>query len=237
MITVVVTASPLPSHPSAGIINETLASIRHHLPDAPIWVLFDGVRGEQEHMRYAYESHIEAVRATNTTLRMFANHLHQVGMLRKVIDDIPTPLLMFVEADTPLLTNRVIDWDVINEFILSGRSNCVRFAHEEAIPESHGYLMFGMEPDAPMIRTSQYSARPHIATVDKYREWLTHFSPEANTFLEDLLHGVVQENVEHNGWWSEKMHIYAPDDPVGIKRSTHLDGRAGAPKYDNLLRF
>lgn len=237
MITVVVTASPLPTHPSAHIINETLASIRHHLPDAPIWVLFDGVRPEQERMRLAYESHIEAVRATNTTLRMFANHLHQVGMLRQVIDDIPKPLLMFVEADTPLLTDRAIDWPLITDWLLSGRSNCIRFAHEEVIPPEHSYLMFGMEQDAPLLRTAQYSARPHVATVAKYREWLDHFSPEANTFLEDLLHSVVQENVKANGWWSEKVHLYAPDNDQGYRRSGHLDGRAGGPKFESELVF
>lgn len=236
-ITVVVTASPLPSHPSADIINETLASIRHHLPNAPITVLFDGVRPEQEHMRYAYEAHIEAVKAPGVGARMFRDHLHQVGMLRRVIDEIPTPFLMFVEADTPLLTDRFIDWDMITEWLLAGRSNCIRLAHEEVVPPEHGYLFFGREPDAPLLRTSQYSARPHIATVDKYREWLSHFSPNANTFLEDLLHGVVQEHVKADGWWSEKMHLYAPENDQGYRRSGHLDGRAGGPKYDDKLVF
>lgn len=238
MFTVVVTASPLPSHPSADIINETLASIRHHLPAAPIWVLFDGVRPEQQHLRYAYEEHMQNVQFQPGDMEYrWPNHLHQVGMLRKIIDEIPTPLILFAEADTPLLADRIIDWDMITEFVESGRSNCVRLAHEETIPKAHDYLMFGMEPDAPMLRTSQYSARPHIATVDKYREWLTHFSPDANTFLEDLLHGVVQENVKHNGWWSEKVHIYAPDNDQGYRRSGHLDGRAGGPKFDSELVF
>lgn len=238
MITVVVTASPLPSHPSAGIINETLASIRHHLPQAPIWVLFDGVRREQEHLRAAYEEHIQNVQFQQGDVEFrFAHHLHQVGMLRRVIDEIPTPIMMFVEADTPLLTDRFIDWPVITDWLTAGKSNCIRLAHEEVIPPDHGYLMFGMEQDAPLLRTAQYSARPHVATVAKYREWLGHFSPEANTFLEDLLHSVVQENVKANGWWSEKVHLYAPDNDQGYRRSGHLDGRAGGPKFESELVF
>lgn len=238
MITVVVPASPLPSHPDTAIIDTTLSSVRHHLPDAPVMVTFDGVRAEQEHLRGAYEEHVRRVmKRWDAAFFTFERQTHQVGMLRSVIDEIRTPLLMYVEADAPLLTDRHIDWDLITGFILSGRSNCVRLAHEEIVPPEHGYLFFGREQDAPMLRTSQYSARPHIATVAKYREWLTYFSPDANTFLEDLLHGVVQENVKLNGWWAERVHLYAPENDQGFRRSGHLDGRAGGPKFDDALVF
>lgn len=237
MITVVVTASPIPSHPSPHIIDETLASVRHHLPDVSVMVLFDGVRVEQKDMREAYENHIALVRSGDLDTRVFDKHMHQVGMLRRVIDDIETPLLMFVEQDTPLLTNRFIDWPLITEWLTEGRSNCIRLAHEESVPKEHRHMIFGMEREGPFLRTSQYSARPHVATVEKYRAWLTHFTPEANTFLEDKLHSVVQEAVKADGWWSERVHIYHPVDPVGIKRSTHLDGRAGGPKFDDCLVF
>lgn len=238
VLTVVVPASPLLSHPDTVIIDETLASVRHHLPDAPIWVTFDGVRAEQEHLRDAYEEHIQhVITAWDATVSAFPKHMHQVGMLRAVIDHIDTPLLMYIEADAPLLTDRIIDWDLITGFIQSGRSNCIRLYHEEAVPEAHRYLMFGMEQDAPLLRTSQYSARPHVATVEQYRKWLTEFSPHANTFLEDKLHSVVQEGVKHQGWWSQKVHIYAPDSDQGWRRSGHLDGRAGGPKFDDTLVF
>lgn len=238
MLTVVVPASPLPSHPDTAVIDETLSSVRHHLPDVPLLVTFDGVRPEQEHLREAYEDHIHQVmKRWDAAYFMFEKQTHQVGMLRSVIDSIETPLLMYVEADAPLLTDRHIDWDLITGFLQSGRSNCVRLYHEECVPAGHGHLMFGMEPDAPFLRTSQYSARPHIATVEQYRKWLTEFSPEANTFLEDKLHSVVQESVKLQGWWSQKCHIYAPADDQGFRRSSHLDGRAGGPKFDDSLVF
>lgn len=237
MITVVVTASPIPSNPDTAILDETLDSLRHHLPNTPIWVLFDGVRDEQKHMREAYEQHQALAARGDVKFWRFPKHLHQVGMLRQVIDHIDTPLLLFIEQDTPLLTDRVIDWDLISEWLLSGRSNCVRLYHEEVIPESHRYLFMGQESDAPLIRTAQWSARPHVATVTKYRQWLNAFSPNANTYLEDLLHSVVQENVKHHGWETEKVHLYAPTNDQGYRRSGHLDGRAGAPKFEAELRF
>ncbi len=236
-ITVVVTASPIASHPDTTILDETLDSLRHHLPHAAIWVLFDGVRDEQKHMREAYEQHQALAARGDVVFRRFPKHLHQVGMLRQVIDDIETPLMLFMEQDTPLLTDRVIDWDLITEWVSSGKSNCVRLAHEEVVVPEHGYLFFGREREAPLLRTAQYSARPHVASVAKYREWLSYFTPEANSFLEDKLHSVVQENVKRDGWWAERVHLYAPENDQGFRRSGHLDGRAGAPKYDDKLVF
>lgn len=242
-ITIVTPVSPIPSHPDFGILRETLESVRFHIPDAEIMLMFDGVRAEQEHMRGDYEEAIRRIlwwadkELGNVCPFIFDEQVHQVGMLRKVIGEIKTPLMMFVEQDTPLLTDRVIDWPLITSWLLEGKSNCIRAYHEESVPASHGYLFFGREADAPLLRTSQYSARPHVATVIKYREWLTHFTPQANTFLEDLLHSVVQENVKHHGWWSEKCHVYAPENDQGFRRSGHLDGRAGGPKFEAELVF
>lgn len=238
MITVVTPVSPIPSHPDTSILERTVESVRHHLPDAEIVLLFDGVRDEQEHLTEPYREHIAKVLKLgwgNVSPFLFANHTHQVGMLRNVIDDITTPLMMFVEQDTPLLTDRAIDWALITEWLLTGRSNCIRLYHEEVVPEPHQYLMHGMDA-GPFLKTAQYSARPHVATVSQYRKWLTEFTPHANTFLEDKLHSVVQEAVKHQGWGSQKVHIYAPDND-GWRRSDHLNGRGAESKFEEKLIF
>lgn len=237
MITVVTPVSPIPTHPDTTVLETTVESVRHHLPDAELMLLFDGVREEQNHLVDAYHQHIADVLKLGWKLSpfLFAHHTHQVGMLRNVIDDITTPLVMFVEQDTPLLTDRFIEWDVITDWLMSGRSNCIRLYHEEAVPEPHQYLMHGMDT-GPFLKTAQYSARPHIATVAQYRKWLTEFTPHANTFLEDKLHSVVQESVKHQGWESQKVHIYAPHD-VGWRRSSHLNGRGAEPKFEEKLVF
>lgn len=46
-ITAVITTSPIPSHPSTAIFDETYTSVRRHLPDVSILVLADGIRPEQ----------------------------------------------------------------------------------------------------------------------------------------------------------------------------------------------
>jgi hypothetical protein len=242
VITVVVPVSPIKSHPDTHVLEETLDSVRHHLPDAELFLMFDGVRKEQAKRIGDYE---EAIRRTLWVAKswgavvpfIFDRHKHQVGMLRHVLDEIRTPLLMFVEQDTPLVTDELIAWDNITDFITSGQSNCVRLHHEGVIPEPHLPMMHGEEQG--YIRTSQFSARPHVATVAFYRKLLDCFTPDANCFVEDKAHGVIDQAFKLDGmagWNLWRVHIYAKD-PNNLKRSWHLDGRAGEAKWDDQQTF
>lgn len=237
--------SAIPSHPSTEILDCTLDSVRHHLPESEIILTFDGIREQQEDRRADYEEFIRRMlwRADkhygNICPLIFDNHTHQVGMARTALEYIRTPLLMYAEQDTPLVTDYEIDFDMIAAFIMGGRSNVVRLHHEAVIPVEHELMIHGMEPDLPFLRTSQWSQRPHVASVAYYRRMLKEsFSPEARSFIEDKHHGIVAEAFlldGINGWNQHKVHIFAPEGP--IKRSYHTDGRAGGRKYDELQQF
>lgn len=246
MISVVVPVSAIRSHPETDILRETLASVRHHLPGAELFLCFDGVRPEQEDLRADYEEHIRRVlwaADKNDWLRpvvpyRFETHQHQTGMLRTVLDDIRTPLLLFVEQDTPLVTDEPIDWAACIDLLLSGEANSVRFSHEGVLPDAHVPMMHGLVGD--FMRTSQFSARPHLASVAYYRRILTdYFSPNAKAFVEDLMHGVVDEAFKVDGmtgWAQHRLFLYHPRGG-NLKRSWHADGRGGAPKYDGTQVF
>ena len=243
MITVVVPVSPIPSHPSTAILDETLDSVRHHLPGSEIILTFDGVRPEQQHRRTDYERHIQTAlwRADkiykHTLPLIFEDHLHQTGMMREALEHIQTPLLMYVEQDAPLVTDEPIDWDAIIEFVASGASNSVRLHHEAVIPAAHEHMMHGN--DNGFIRTSQWSQRPHIASVAFYRRIMANcFTQDACSFIEDKMHSIVHEAYRTGGmlgWVQYRTHIYNPG--VNLKRSYHTDGRAGAPKFDGTQVF
>lgn len=240
-ITVVVPVSPIPSHPDTGILDETIGSIRHHLPRAPIIVTFDGVRPEHVDRAADYDEHI--YRALwrldhvhgNVRPVLFDGHKHQTGMLRAVLPEIRTPLLMYVEHDAPLVVDEPIDFDLIADFVTSGQSDLVRLHHEGVIPAEHRHMMHGFETKA-FLRTSQWSQRPHVTSTAFYRRIVdTCFSDGAKAFIEDRMHGVVDEAVKRDGlagWRQYRLHIYAGADG-NMKRSYHLDGRAGAEKYDD----
>jgi hypothetical protein len=251
LITVVIPVSPIPSHPNIDILAQTVASVRVHLPDSEIMLTFDGVRPEQEQWRKRYEAatHDSLVLADTVwhpvVPTIFDSHNHQTGMLRNILDDIRTPLLLYVEQDTPIVgpsdhEGRAIEWEILCGAILDGTSNTIRLYHEAVMPAEHQHLMHGREGRLPLLRTSQWSQRPHLSSVAYQRRMLgTHFTKTAKSFIEDKMYGVVTEayNVDGvAGWLQHRLHIYAPDSQ-SWKRSLNLDGRDGGDKYDDTQQF
>lgn len=239
-ITVVVPVSPIKSHPSTDIIEETINSIRYHLPDSEIIVTFDGVREEQAHLLDQYHEHIRRFLWKsrfwgNITPIIFDGHIHQNGMMNAIIDQIDTEMILYVEQDTPIVTDEPINWDFLQQAILTGESNVIRFHFEAHIPHVHEYLMLGKSHDW-LMRTIQWSQRPHLASKAFYRRMLEkNFSNKARCFIEDLIHGKLIEAYQKDGmqgWNQWRVHIYMPDEK-NIKRSYHTDGRAGEAKFDN----
>lgn len=239
-VTVVIPVSPIKSHPDTSILDETIKSIRAHL-DCRIVITFDGVREEQQDRKGDYELFINNVLSSGYDRIypiIFKEHEHQVGMLRAIIDNIDTPLMMYVEQDTPLTSDREIEWDKIYDFIHDGHSDLVRLHFESKIPVEHERLMLG-QPRRGFQKTLQWSQRPHVASTAYYRRILNEaFSPKAKSFIEDKMHSVVQIAYEKDGplgWYQHKLHIYHPDGD--IKRSYHTDGRAGELKFDDEQVF
>ena len=101
-------------------------------------------------------------------------------------------------------------------------------AHESQIPEEHKYLMHGVfpQPAFDVVKTTQYSQRPHLALLSFYRGMMGQLPQDARTFIEDWFYGPVA----NSPWEFHKLGIYHPR--RDIKRSYHLDGRAGAEKRE-----
>lgn len=248
LITVVVPTSPIPRNPDTSVITETLNSIASRLPGAEILVMFDGVREEQEHRRADYERYIASV--LWQTLRqpwvvpfISDTHQHQAGLMRRALTEVHTPLVMFVEHDTPLEGH--IDFDAVARAVLGGAANVIRFAHETRVLDVHKHLVLDAEPvrieGAPLLRTVQWSQRPHVASTEWYRNVIdAYFGREAKTMIEDVLHGVLDEawnNHGVDGWNRWRTWLYAEGWPEHIKRSTHSDGRGEDPKFDMLITY
>jgi hypothetical protein len=240
MITIVVPVSPIKSHPDTVILEETIGSVRTLFPTAEIFLTFDGVREEQKTRLADYQEFIHRAlwladhKWGNVVPFLFDDHQHQSGMMRHVIDKIDTTLLLYVEQDTPLVTDEPIDFDTINRYVIHGESNLVRLYHEGVMPDEHRHLMHG-RTDC-LIETSQWSQRPHIASTAYYRRILnSHFTEDAKCFLEDRMYGILEEAERidgYQGWLQHRVHIYDPGNG-NMKRSYHTDGRAGEAKYDD----
>jgi hypothetical protein len=235
-ITVIIPTSVLPSHPSTAILDETIASIRHHLPKSEIILQIDGVRQEQLGRTEDYNKYITKVlwkclhKWKNVLPIMFSEHSHQTNMMKATIDLIKTPLLLYVEADCPLVLDETIDWVKCIQMIYSGEANTVRFHFEGVIPKEHEHLMLGEKNG--FMRTVQWSQRPHLSSVLYYKDVILPTVRE-KYFIEDTFHGTVMIDWDDHGqigWNKHRLWIYYPD-KKNIKRSYTTDGRQGGLKF------
>lgn len=252
-ITVVIPTSPIPSHPDTDIIAATIDSVRAELPLAEIHVWIDGVRPEQADRADDYAEFVRRLlwqtnhRWDNVLPLLADEFAHQSGLLSQFLPEVTTPHVLFVEHDTPLTRPRddtpLVPWAQLCDAIDTGSANVVRLSHEGVIPPEHHHLMLDTEPQdicgAPLIRTVQWSQRPHLASVAYYRRLSEqYFPPDARTMIEDVMHGVVDfAHREHDidGWHDHKVWLYAP--PGDMRRSAHLDGRGDDPKYDMTYSY
>lgn len=240
-ITVLVPTSPIPSHPSTEILEETISTIRTHLPDNEIILMIDGIREEQSDRTTDYGNYIYRVlwkclhEWENVLPVIFGDHQHQANMTRKALEYVQTPLILFVEHDTPLTPDREIPFEGIAEAVTAGQADLVRLHHEALILPEHKHLMFDDKAQiisgVPMMRTQQWSQRPHVASVAFYKRILDDHFHGNKTMIEDKMYGVLEATCRDGvmGWYNFRLWIYTPEGD--IKRSYHTDGREGDPKW------
>jgi hypothetical protein len=234
-ITVIIPISPIPTHPSTEILDQTVASVRERLPNSEIIFMFDGVPAWGEEKRKHYEEfRTKALWKINTEWQpavpiVMDKHSHQSLMMKQALPLVRTPIILFVEQDTPLHND--IPFAELVEPITSGYINVLRFHFEAQVHPEHEHLMLDHSPitilGQPFLRTRQWSQRPHLASTQYYRDIAAKYWDDQPRFIEHIMYGrVVDGNFDEH-----RLHIYAPAGT--LVRSKHLDGRrAGADEYD-----
>lgn len=238
-ILTIIPTSPTHIHPSTEAIEEVLDSIVSRLPNSEVLILADGVREEQAKFNEKYQEYLKRLlflikwKYKNVTLKMFDKHEHQAGMMKKIINEVEQPYILFVEHDTPLC--EFIPFDHLKNAIKNGVANFIRLHHEALILDVHKHLMLNEIEFQGLVlqETAQWSQRPHLASTDFYRKCLDNFSVDSKSMIEDKMFGVVQDAFMQRGrtgWNNYKLTIYKPDGDM--KRSYHLDTRGKEPKFE-----
>lgn len=235
-ITAIIVTSVLKSHPSLHILEETYNSIRHHLPHSDIIIQIDGLRDEQQDRKEDYDEYKNQVlwkclhEWKNTLPIVFDEHSHQSTMMKETLNYIKTPYILYIEGDAPLVTDHDINWVECLEKMESGEAYTIRFHFEAQIPEPHKHLMLD-DVENGFLKTIQWSQRPMLSSVAYYKNVVLPNVPD-KSFIEDTFHGTVQNDYYEDGmhgWYKHRLWIYHPEG--SIKRSYHLDGRAGGRKF------
>lgn len=236
-ITVLIPTSPIPSNPSTEVLDQTIASVRERLPESEIIIMFDAPSPTTMQYKESYEQFKQAMlwkisnNLGNAWPLIFNEHSHQSGMVRKALEFVRTPLVLFLEQDTPLHND--IPFGQLTEPLLTGYINLLRFHFEAQIHPEHQHLMLDSFPidilGQPFLRTRQWSQRPHLARTEYYRDICSQYWDEQPRFIEHIMYGIVAEGGDN--YDEHRLHIYAPEGT--LVRSKHLDGRRlGADNYD-----
>lgn len=233
-VTVLIPTSPIPSHPSTEIIEETVESIRLQFPGAEIIIGCDGVRPEQEHRAPLYAEYLYHLtrlcehRWHNVIPIIADGWMHQANLTRMMLGEVNTDAVLFVEHDTPIYGD--IPWADLLRVL--GPLDVVRLSHESEILPDHRHLMIGQVEEfrgVPLQATVQWSQRPHLASTAYYRQMIAdHFPATSRTMIEDKMHGVAQDDPANH-----RIAIFHPEGD--IKRSWHTDGRGEDPKFDMVF--
>jgi hypothetical protein len=243
-LSIIMPCSPIISHPSTEIIEESIRRIRAYpeLKDVEILICCDGIRAEQEHYRENYEEYkrrlIDLCKFDSDFKGclpiIFQEHYHQVKMLTEALKMVKTPLIFFVEADTfPI---REIDFSSIINSFEDPRVNYIRLSIFDHILGEHSHLYFGELESiqgCPLLKTSQFSARPNIARKEWYEKLIEeYFDGDCICFVEDIIDPQAQISIRDStkpfDYWG--MYLYHPD-TKDITRSATNNGRGSESKY------
>ncbi len=176
-VTVLATSSPVPIHPSTDHIEQVVASIREQLPTAEIVVVCDGVRPEQENRRADYDEYVRRLlwlcnyEWSNVLPVVLDEWQHQANATRVALGFVETPLVLFVEHDTPMVGE--IDWGGVCALVSGALADAVQFHENTEIHPDHESVMVDAESclidGVPVRRIAAWWQRPHLAKTSLYK--------------------------------------------------------------------
>lgn len=246
-ITILMSSNAINTHPETKLIEQCVRDVRVQLPESEIIIMLDGIRPEREDRRADYEEYQRRLlwlcnyQWTNVRTVRFEEFGHQSTMTREVLKEVTTPFVLFVEHDTPLVPDYPIEWDGLCKAIENGEANVIRLHHEAGIHPEHQHLMLSgvqMVEGVPMMRTAQWSQRPHLASTAFYRFIIdTYFKESSKAFIEHGVYGPCVEAFNREGvlgWNLWKLWIYAPKGEH-IKRSYDLNGRGDGTNFESIF--
>ena len=217
-ITVLLTTSPMPSHPSPWVVENVYNSLRRHLLGSRILILADGVTGAEPE---AYTEFKKNAQDLGWELLSFTGHHHQNLMVREALKMVTTPLVIVGDGDWGF-HKRYMDWRGIVATLLD-ESNHVQ--HIQIRQDNIGVWELDMDCFGELenlhgiyvVPTRNFQAPTHIARTDWYRNLASSFKTP------QLLERGEMWNALHTTGAINEMAAYIPPGP--IQRIYHLNGQ------------
>lgn len=203
------TCSPIPSHPSNEVLLETISSVKRFcgVSNWPIILAHDAPRPRTAAQTIrSYEEYLASARRDIPSARVFClEHWgHTSGLIRAVVDEISTEMVLVVQQDMPfvrpvnilgavdvlrrnqgprhirfnLRSNLPSGWDSAGHSLLGFRSSRSNFFKETCYASSHGKLR--------MVRTLAWSENNYLTTTRYLKGVVIPLSAKTNSLESGL---------------------------------------------------
>lgn len=212
LITVICTTNPIPTIPSAHILNESMRSLEKipALGGCKKIIVFDGIQPgfEERQADYdAYKENVAKLGYENTELIFCEKWVHLAGAIEKALEHVTTPFVFIHQHDfvlqKPFALKRLLGAMQKNENIKYVRLN--QWKHNQPKKKWGHHYEYDGDVDKvvvggssfPLSRTFGWSDNDHIARTDYYREFVL---PNCGFgAMEWYLHPMLKEAIRTQG--------------------------------------
>jgi hypothetical protein len=230
-LTVVVQTSFVPAHPDTAMLERSLASLKLLGQRPRFLFLFDGLRGSaEEERRYQWYKRLVRAQFPGECFEA-AEWVGSGGCLRRALDRVTTPYLLYWEHDWEL--NRPIDTaGVLRTLRDQPAVRSVRLNQRVTLqaPGDLELLQRPSEAAVPLVATPCWSANPHFARTETYRSFVlprcVDGQPLEVPLFEEALRAYRDRGLprQHADWGN---CIYGSIGDAAVV--SHLDGRTFVP--------
>lgn len=236
LVTVLIPSSQVPSHPSIGLVQRAITSIRQllALPTAPVLVCCDGQPlGKDPEPYTEYKQRLEEYsQSQNVQIAELDEHRGLPGVIQLGFEHVHTPLALVFQHDVEVV--RPVDVAGICDSLLKPQLqiNHVRLNNRRNREYKADSVLKEYEhPDlhVPLLRTIAWSDLPHFTTTIYYRtRVIPRIRPtRSSRGVENQLGPLIQADVKQNGFDAAHPNhgtfVYGRRGDKPVIR--HLDGR------------
>ena len=254
LLTIVITTSPIPTHPNTNIIESTIDSLMNikEIKNCKIIITFDGCNDERFNVRYEqYKININELIKNKYEFRnvicVYADeYVHQTNTIRNSMKYINTPFMFVIEHDW-LIFGDIKFREIISVMNMYKKIiKCVRLNYLSGYMYSNKLYPPFVVPEpidfngVKLIYTDKWSCHPHISHKDSYEFYFHFISDKTRCYMEEILYGMEYTRIQinHLNFYEFGTWIYGePSD--NMLHIRHIDGRnsESMKKVDSIFIY
>jgi GTP:adenosylcobinamide-phosphate guanylyltransferase len=224
LLTIIITASFIPSHPSISLIKETIESLQYlNYPSDTRIILAHDFNNDNNYNKYLENLNNYIKPFSNIEITKCKKHGHLVGNIRNALSNVNSKYILVIQHDLPFIKDFNIH-KVIEDMDENPDIKHVRFNKRENIKKGFDALnnLFGLQlkqKNYTYTRTPAWSDNNHLCLTSYYNDIILKECKDGGC-MENILQGKIKDIKKHQKYGT---YIFGPlgNEPV-IK---HTDGR------------